>query len=91
MESKILELKKEGYNPLTNEQDLILSVETLKLIGATQIWELGCGAGDWSICVDKMYQPGFAEYHLIDNFEFSNVHPDIIHKLDTTGQKMKPI
>ena len=81
MESKILEIKKEGYNPLTNEQDLILSVETLKLIGATQIWELGCGAGDWSICVDKMYQPGFAEYHLIDNFEFSNVHPDIIHKL----------
>jgi hypothetical protein len=81
MESKIIELKKEGYNPLTHIQDLILSLETLKLIGATHIWELGCGAGDWSICIDKMYQPGFAEFHLIDNFQFTNIHPDIINRL----------
>ncbi len=81
MESKLEELKKQGYNPLTNDPDLVLSVETLKLIGATQIWELGCGSGDWSICIDKMYQPGFAEYHLIDNFQFTNLHPDIINRL----------
>jgi len=81
MESKLEELKKQGYNPLTNVPDLVLSVETLKLIGATQIWELGCGSGDWSICIDKMYQPGFAEYHLIDNFQFTNLHPDIINRL----------
>jgi len=81
MESKLEELKKQGYNPLTNDPDLVLSVETLKLISATQIWELGCGSGDWSICIDKMYQPGFAEYHLIDNFQFTNLHPDIINRL----------
>lgn len=81
MESKLQELKDKGYNPLTNNQDLVLSVETLKYIGATHIWELGCGSGDWSICVDKMYQPGFAEYHLIDNFQFTNIHPDIINRL----------
>ena len=50
MESKLQELKDQGYNPLTNNQDLVLSVETLKYIGATHIWELGCGSGDWSIC-----------------------------------------
>ena len=81
MESKLIELNKQGYNPLVYYKDIILSVETLKVIGATQIWELGCGSGDWSICVDKMYQPGFAEYHLIDNFQFTNIHPDIINRL----------
>jgi hypothetical protein len=81
MESKLDKLKQQGYNPLTMDQDIILSVETLKLIGATNIWELGCGSGDWSICVDEMYQPGFAEYHLVDNFQFSNIHPDIIPAL----------
>ena len=81
MESKLDKLKQQGYYPLTDGQDVILSVETLKVIGATNIWELGCGSGDWSICVDEMYQPGFAEYHLIDNFQFSNIHPDIIPAL----------
>ena len=81
MESKLIELNKQGYNPLGYYQDIILSVETLKVIGATQIWELGCGSGDWSICVDEMYQPGFAEYHLIDNFAFCNGNTDIINKL----------
>tara|TARA_B100001996_G_C18561833_1_gene554887 strand:- start:166 stop:909 length:744 start_codon:yes stop_codon:yes gene_type:complete len=81
MESKLQELKKQGYNPLTNDPDLVLSVETLKLIGATNIWELGCGSGDWSICVDKMVQPGLSQYHLVDNFEFSNLHPDIVDYL----------
>ena len=49
MESKLIELNKQGYNPLTYSQDIILAVETLKVIGATQIWELGCGSGDWSV------------------------------------------
>lgn len=54
--------------PLAYKEDIVLSIETIKAIGATRIWDIGCGNGAWAIKVNESVP--VVTFELLDNFKF---------------------
>ena len=57
--------------PMSYNEDITLSIETIKIIGATSLWDVGCGNAAWSIWINK-YLSGIIKFYLLDNFEYVN-------------------
>ena len=39
--------------PMSYNEDITLSIETIKIIGATSLWDVGCGNAAWSIWINR--------------------------------------
>lgn len=61
-------IKKRTF-PLAYKEDIVLSIETMKAINATRIWDIGCGNCAWAIKVNDSLN-GDATFELLDNFTF---------------------
>ena len=55
--------------PLAYKEDIVLSIETMKAINATRIWDIGCGNCAWAIKVNDSLNE-FATFELLDDFTF---------------------
>ena len=55
--------------PLAYKEDIVLSIETMKAINATRIWDIGCGNCAWAIKVNDSLNE-VATFELLDDFTF---------------------
>ena len=60
---------KERTFPLAYKEDIVLSIETMKAINATRIWDIGCGNCAWAIKVNDGLNE-VATFELLDDFTF---------------------
>ena len=50
--------------PMSYNEDIALSIETIKIISATSLWDVGCGNAAWSIRINKELS-GIIKFYLL--------------------------